>query len=200
MSSGKSHEAGKKTSFFLEFTLINNLICLFSWGLQGIWKGHSLHVLSPSAPQGISASLPLSVIGALSPPPSFPAPFALQGSCSRAQRETVLCELPPIWPCTNPPSHTRSCREGRNYGCGRDASQSSSVCYPRYVRQLKGAKESRWTVLPLSSPFFATSAELPSILNLQVKIFFLGGVLGLGDSLQPSFPSTYNVKVLSTGF
>lgn len=153
-----------------------------------------------SAPQGISASLPLSVIGALSPPPSFPAPFALQGSCRRAQWETALCELPPIWPCTNPPSHTQSCREGRNYGCGRDASQSSSVCYPHFVRQLKGAKESCWTVLPLSSPFFATSAELPSILNLQIKVIFLGRVLNLGDSLQSSFPSTYNVKVLSTCF
>jgi len=40
-------------------------------------KGHSLHVLTPSGPQGNSASLALNVIGVLSPPPSFPAPFAV---------------------------------------------------------------------------------------------------------------------------
>lgn len=38
----------KNPGFFLEFTVINNLSCLSSWGLQGIWKGHSLHVLSSS--------------------------------------------------------------------------------------------------------------------------------------------------------
>lgn len=91
---------------------MNYLSCLSSWGLQGIWKGHSLHVLSPPAPQGISASLPLSVIGALSPPPSFPAPFALQGSCSGLS-EKLFCvsSLPYGHALIPPPTHSHAERE-----------------------------------------------------------------------------------------
>lgn len=164
MSSGKSHEVEKK-----EFTLINYLGCLSSWGLWGIWKGQSLHILSPSSPQGISASLPLSAIGALSPPPSFPAPFALQGSCSRLSTKLFcVSSLPYGRALIPPPTHSQANREETPWMCKR--------CFPEQqgllARQLKGAKDSCWTVLLFSSPFFATPAELPNILNLQIKIFF----------------------------
>lgn len=64
----------KQEKNILEFALINYLKVPLQLGSARCVEGSEPSYSQPLGSQGNSASLPLSVIGVLSPPPSFPAP------------------------------------------------------------------------------------------------------------------------------